>query len=176
MCACGRGLPLLQEIQGRSTDFVVAADGTVMHGLALIYVLRDLQGIAAFKIIQESRTLTAGRESSRARDLARRSKAAVVQGLRARLGAQATITVEEVSGHSAGAVGKVSLRSEQGRRLNRAKASLSIISQCRGSGPACVSIQAFKSSSFPFGRIPEDFSFRPPRVTDGRGGMQRHKE
>ena len=58
MCACGRGLPLLREIQGRSTDFVVAADGTVMHGLALIYVIRDLQGIAAFKIIQETRTLT----------------------------------------------------------------------------------------------------------------------
>lgn len=53
-CACGRGLPLLKEIQGRTTDFVVARDGTVLHGLALIYVLRDLPGIAEFKIIQES--------------------------------------------------------------------------------------------------------------------------
>jgi phenylacetate-CoA ligase len=33
---------------------VVAADGTVMHGLSLIYVLRDLQGIREFKIVQES--------------------------------------------------------------------------------------------------------------------------
>jgi phenylacetate-CoA ligase len=53
-CECGRGLPLLAEIQGRTTDFVVARDGTVMHGLALIYVLRDLAGIRKFKIIQES--------------------------------------------------------------------------------------------------------------------------
>ncbi len=53
-CACGRGLPLLKEIQGRSTDFVVAQDGTVMHGLALIYILRDLPQITAFKIVQES--------------------------------------------------------------------------------------------------------------------------
>lgn len=53
-CACGRGLPLLAEVQGRSTDFVVAADGTVMHGLALIYVVRDLPGIERFKIVQES--------------------------------------------------------------------------------------------------------------------------
>ncbi len=52
-CACGRGLPLLQEIHGRSTDFVVAQDGTVLHGLALIYVLRDLAGVREFKIIQE---------------------------------------------------------------------------------------------------------------------------
>ncbi len=54
-CRCGRGLPLLKEIQGRSTDFIVAEDGTVMHGLALIYVLRDLPGVAEFKITQHSR-------------------------------------------------------------------------------------------------------------------------
>ena len=57
-CACGRTLPLLQDIQGRSTDFVVAEDGTVMHGLSLIYVLRDLPGIRSFKVVQESRALT----------------------------------------------------------------------------------------------------------------------
>ncbi|MDS4022216.1 MAG: AMP-binding protein [Candidatus Competibacter sp.] len=57
-CPCGRGLPMLKEIQGRATDFLVAADGTIMHGLALIYVVRDLPGIEQFKIIQESRELT----------------------------------------------------------------------------------------------------------------------
>lgn len=51
-CSCGRGLPLLKEIQGRATDFVVAQDGTVLHGLALIYVLRDIEGIESFKITQ----------------------------------------------------------------------------------------------------------------------------
>lgn len=54
LCSCGRGLPLLKEIQGRTTDFVLARDGTVMHGLALIYVVRDLPHIAKFKIVQES--------------------------------------------------------------------------------------------------------------------------
>ncbi|MES2352553.1 MAG: hypothetical protein V4641_33730, partial [Pseudomonadota bacterium] len=34
-CPCGRGLPLLKRVEGRVTDFVVALDGTVMHGLAL---------------------------------------------------------------------------------------------------------------------------------------------
>ena len=52
-CACGRGLPMLKEIQGRTTDFVIAQDGTVLHGLALIYVMRDLPGIKQFKIVQE---------------------------------------------------------------------------------------------------------------------------
>ncbi len=45
---------MLAEIQGRATDFVVAHDSTVMHGLALIYVIRDLAGIESFKIIQET--------------------------------------------------------------------------------------------------------------------------
>ncbi len=95
-CACGRGLPLLREIQGRSTDFVVAADGTVMHGLALIYVIRELPGIAAFRIIQESRSATrveivpgTGYDST--------AKGAIVRGLQMRLGQQTAITVEEVA-------------------------------------------------------------------------------
>ena len=57
-CECGRGLPLLKEIQGRSTDFLVPQDGAVMHGLALIYILRDLPQIRTFKIVQESINLT----------------------------------------------------------------------------------------------------------------------
>jgi phenylacetate-CoA ligase len=57
-CACGRGLPMLREIQGRSTDFVLAQDGTMLHGLALIYILRDLQGVQRFKIIQHSQSST----------------------------------------------------------------------------------------------------------------------
>ncbi|MCC6250694.1 MAG: phenylacetate--CoA ligase family protein [Rubrivivax sp.] len=57
-CPCGRGLPMLRDLQGRTTDFVVAADGTVMHGLALIYILRDMSGIGEFKVTQESRSFT----------------------------------------------------------------------------------------------------------------------
>ena len=57
-CACGRGLPMLRSIEGRSTDFIVARDGTVMHGLALIYIVRDMPEVSAFRIVQESLTLT----------------------------------------------------------------------------------------------------------------------
>ncbi|WP_326540117.1 phenylacetate--CoA ligase family protein [Pseudorhodoferax sp.] len=53
-CPCGRGLPVLAEVQGRSTDFIVARDGTVMHGLALIYTVRDLPGVRRFRIEQLS--------------------------------------------------------------------------------------------------------------------------
>jgi phenylacetate-CoA ligase len=55
-CSCGRGLPVLAEIEGRSTDFIKAADGTVLHGLALIYVLREIPEVEEFKIVQETIT------------------------------------------------------------------------------------------------------------------------
>ena len=57
-CSCGRGLPILKEIQGRTTDFVVSQNGNVMHGLALIYVLRDIDSINEFKIVQETKDFT----------------------------------------------------------------------------------------------------------------------
>jgi phenylacetate-CoA ligase len=48
----------MKEVQGRSTDFLVAKNGTVMHGLSLIYIVRDLPGVRQFKIVQESMDLT----------------------------------------------------------------------------------------------------------------------
>jgi phenylacetate-CoA ligase len=95
-CLCGRGLPLLKEIQGRSTDFVVAADGTMMHGLALIYVIRNLSGIAAFKIIQESRLLTRV-QIVRGPGFEPSARQAIVDGLCARLGAGTEVAVEDVA-------------------------------------------------------------------------------
>ena len=52
LAQCDPNLPILAEVQGRTTDFVVGADGTVMHALALIYTVRDLPGVQQFKIVQ----------------------------------------------------------------------------------------------------------------------------
>lgn len=52
-CSCGRGLPLLKDIEGRSTDFILTPEGKILHGLALIYILREIPGIQEFKIVQE---------------------------------------------------------------------------------------------------------------------------
>ncbi len=95
-CTCGRGLPVLKEIQGRSTDFLIAQNGTVMHGLALIYILRDLPQVRAFKIIQESLELTrvlVVLEQGLNNDL----NAKITQGFQARLGADVHIQVEQVA-------------------------------------------------------------------------------
>lgn len=57
-CSCGRGLPLLKEIQGRTSDFVVSQAGSVIHGSALRYILREFTNILEYKIIQETIELT----------------------------------------------------------------------------------------------------------------------
>ena len=104
-CSCGRGLPLLREVQGRSTDFVVAADGTVMHGLALIYVIRDLPGIETFKIVQENQSRVrvmlvagAGFDPSLHETIRR--------GFRARLGEAVAVEIENVPAIAAERSGK----------------------------------------------------------------------
>ena len=51
-CPCGRGLPVLREVFGRSTDFIRTPSGEVMHALALIYEVREKPGVRAFKFIQ----------------------------------------------------------------------------------------------------------------------------
>lgn len=94
VCPCGRGLPVLEEIQGRSTDFVVAEDGTVMHGLSLVYVVRDLPGVRAFKIIQESTSRTRVQlvveEGTDTDDMV----AVITAGFRSRLGRGVEVVVE----------------------------------------------------------------------------------
>jgi len=50
----GRGLHVIAEVVGRRTDFLVRPDGTIMHALAGIYVLRAVAGVAEFKLVQHS--------------------------------------------------------------------------------------------------------------------------
>lgn len=54
-CPCGRCLPVLAAVEGRSTDFVLTKDGRRVHALALIYILRELSGIREFQVVQMSR-------------------------------------------------------------------------------------------------------------------------
>jgi len=51
-CACGRGLPLMDVINGRTTDFLYLPDGTVKHALSIIYPLRATPGIKQFRVTQ----------------------------------------------------------------------------------------------------------------------------
>ena len=95
-CVCGRGLPLLENIQGRTTDFVVASDNTVMHGLALVYPIREIPGIAAFKVIQESLVRTVV-QIVPGEGCPHDAETAIRAGIRARLGGNVEVDVKRVA-------------------------------------------------------------------------------
>lgn len=59
-CLCGRGLPLLKEIKGRSDDFILCSDGKQVDPIVFEYILQELPPslgkIAQFRILQKTIT------------------------------------------------------------------------------------------------------------------------
>ncbi|MCJ7508774.1 MAG: phenylacetate--CoA ligase family protein [candidate division Zixibacteria bacterium] len=56
-CACGRGLPLMQMVAGRMTDFIITPDGKYISGAALtIYMIATIPGIKQAQLIQEEKS------------------------------------------------------------------------------------------------------------------------
>jgi phenylacetate-coenzyme A ligase PaaK-like adenylate-forming protein len=95
-CSCGRGLPVLEKVLGRSTDFIRTPAGNIMHALALIYEVREKPGVRAFKFIQaEDLSLellvVAGPELTA--DIERQ----MIAGLMARMGAGGRVQVTRVA-------------------------------------------------------------------------------
>ena len=54
ICPCGRGLMLMQSLQGRSNDMLISPTGKVLHGLSVIYILREIPGMKQFKVTQKA--------------------------------------------------------------------------------------------------------------------------
>lgn len=101
----GRGLTVLDAVVGRQTDFVVAADGRIMHALAVIYVVRAIAGVSQFKLIQhtidrmEAQIVPNDRWSGAARS-------ELIAGLRARLGERLAVDLKLVDAIAPEASGK----------------------------------------------------------------------
>lgn len=91
----GRGLHRLDEVTGRQTDFVVAKDGTIMHALAIIYVLRAVDGIEQFKCIQHS-PLEMEVLVVPGAQWVPHAEATIIAGLQARLGEGVRVSVKKV--------------------------------------------------------------------------------
>lgn len=53
-CKCGRRLPLLKKIQGRSHDFVTSKNGQKVHGEYFAHLIRGIDWIAQFQVVQET--------------------------------------------------------------------------------------------------------------------------
>jgi len=104
-CREGRGLHVIEEVVGRSTDFIVRADGTIMHALSVIYVLRGVPGIAQFRFTQHTvRDFEVAVVTERGWNEASSRK--IIAELAERLGKDARIEIRLVDGLAAEASGK----------------------------------------------------------------------
>ena len=94
-CKDGRGLHVIGEVMGRATDFIVRSDGMIMHALAVIYVLRAIEGIEEFKFIQHTVNNV---EILIVRNLhwTDETDVAIIQGVQARLGDNVRVDIKLV--------------------------------------------------------------------------------
>ena len=56
ICKCGLNLPIIKQIQGREDDIFISSDGSFVHGHYFNHIVRNLEGIKQFQIIQHDRT------------------------------------------------------------------------------------------------------------------------
>jgi len=54
VCSCGRGLPLMSSIEGRTTDIIVTQDGNFISTPVLTLIFKDLP-VKQYQVIQEKR-------------------------------------------------------------------------------------------------------------------------
>jgi len=52
MCSCGRGLPMMEILEGKLMDFIVTADNQLLSPHIFKRILMDTSGIELFKLIQ----------------------------------------------------------------------------------------------------------------------------
>ncbi len=56
VCECGRGLTVIGEISGRTTDLLVTAEGDIISGPALTLVFKDLKEVKQVQLYQPRRS------------------------------------------------------------------------------------------------------------------------
>lgn len=52
---CGRGLPLMDVVEGRSADVITTPSGKLLHGEFFTHLFYKLDGVRQFQVVQETR-------------------------------------------------------------------------------------------------------------------------
>ncbi len=104
-CDCGRGLPLLAEVTGRTMDMIYTSSGRICSGIVFPYIVDEFPSVAQYQVVQETlddilvRIIPGeGYEPGVA--------AAIEAGLRPYLGPEVRLRFETVDHIPVGATGK----------------------------------------------------------------------
>ena len=104
-CSCGRRLEVMKGLKGRSTDFVIAPDGRWVHGLALIYVVREIAGVRQYQIVQDDLDVIRVMVVS-GPEFPPEGQQRIREGIAKRMGAEVRVDVEDVAEIAPAASGK----------------------------------------------------------------------
>jgi len=55
LCSCGRGLPLISNVKGRTSDFIIDSNGGLIHGEYFTHLFYEMPSVKQFQFIQETR-------------------------------------------------------------------------------------------------------------------------
>lgn len=56
-CPCGRGLPLMTSILGRSVDYFILPDNSMISPYTMTCAIENIEGMKQYRIVQESKNL-----------------------------------------------------------------------------------------------------------------------
>ena len=105
-CSCGRGLPLLAQVNGRTTDFLTLPDGRKISGPALTLVVADMADVRQVQFVQRA----SGHITLRVvpgRDYGAHTALELRKRLSLYLEQMASLDIEEVDGIASEVSGKV---------------------------------------------------------------------
>lgn len=92
-CSCGRTWSTIQNIKGRTTDFIITPDGRWQHALSLIYVIRDIEGVDEFKILQNKVDEIEVLLKTHKKLFPKTGKDTIVEGIKKRMGDSVNVTI-----------------------------------------------------------------------------------
>lgn len=53
-CTCGRGLPMLSEVTGRTVDMIHTSSGRICSGIVFPYIVDEFPSVAQYQVVQET--------------------------------------------------------------------------------------------------------------------------
>jgi phenylacetate-CoA ligase len=108
-CPCGRTLPLIDSLEGRSDDLIHLADGRSLHALQVMRRLRTASGAERIQVVQQDHATFSILAVAASLPDPQAASSALAAELLALTGGHSSISVEWVDALPAGANGKTRL-------------------------------------------------------------------
>jgi len=108
-CPCGRTLPMIENIKGRSGDLVRLADGRIMHGMVATEPLISIPEVRQVQVVQKTLDRFVLRAVPKPGADKPQASVALANAFRTKVGNEASVQVEWMDVIPAGANGKVKM-------------------------------------------------------------------